>query len=191
MSAEDEKKLGSAAWAEGNYEEAIKRFSNAINLSSGDVEMQKILYSNRSASFLKVGQNATALADANKCIELDKAWSKGLVRKGDALHAMNRLAEASTTYTAALALAPTDKAIINKCEQVSNVMRSSLPRQPQYGGYGSGTTDPFKLPGGPLSMSGGVTAPATIQSYARIATVISFFIYLLPLGGMINFIVHK
>ena len=39
-----------------------------------------------------------ALIDADKCVEIDNTWTKGVIRKGEALHALKRYSEARDTY---------------------------------------------------------------------------------------------
>ena len=45
------------------------------------------IYSNRSASFLKLSKVSQALADAEKCVELRPDWDKAYFRKATALEA--------------------------------------------------------------------------------------------------------
>ena len=45
------------------------------------------IYSNRSASFLKLSKVSQALADAEKCVELRPDWDKAYFRKAVALEA--------------------------------------------------------------------------------------------------------
>lgn len=53
-SAEGYKSAGSKAWSSGNYEEAIKQFTNAIGADgSNNSEFLKTVYSNRSAAYMK------------------------------------------------------------------------------------------------------------------------------------------
>jgi len=76
----------------GNYDLAIKKWTEAIDATPGsDREFLKVVYSNRSAAYLKLKQNASALADADQCVELDPNWVKGITRKGDALYAQGML----------------------------------------------------------------------------------------------------
>ena len=47
------------------------------------------IYSNRSASFLKLSKVSQALSDAERCIELRPDWDKAYFRKATALEAQN------------------------------------------------------------------------------------------------------
>ena len=53
----------------------------------------------------------SALSDAEKSLALDPKWMKGFHRRGLALSALNRNAEALTVYEDALKLWPRDKMI--------------------------------------------------------------------------------
>ena len=90
MSAQDLKAKGGAAFKAGNFEEAVDHFTAAIDLTPED----QTLYSNRSASYLKLTILEEALADAQKCIELKPDWVKGYQRKGHALQAQEKSEEA-------------------------------------------------------------------------------------------------
>ena len=52
------------------------------------------IYSNRSASFLKLSKVTQALTDAEKCVELKPDWDKAHFRKAAALEASEKDAEA-------------------------------------------------------------------------------------------------
>jgi len=96
--ASEEKDLGTAAWKEQNFDQAIKHWTKAIELSAGDKEMLKVLHANRSAAYVKTRDFKGALSDANKCVEVDGSWTKGLTRKAEALHALKRYPEARDAY---------------------------------------------------------------------------------------------
>jgi stress-induced-phosphoprotein 1 len=78
----------------GNFKEAIECYSQAISLDAAN----HVLYSNRSAAYLKAGLFKEALADADKTIQLNEKWPKGYSRKGAVLYALEKYDEASTCY---------------------------------------------------------------------------------------------
>jgi tetratricopeptide (TPR) repeat protein len=67
-----------------------------------------IVYSNRSASYLKKGDLEDALKDAEQCVTLDATWAKGYGRKGAALFALGRLDDALAAYKHGTAVFPKD-----------------------------------------------------------------------------------
>jgi hypothetical protein len=54
MTPEEAKAAGSTAWQAGKFDDAVRLFGEAIEASAAsDKEFLKILYSNRSAAYLK------------------------------------------------------------------------------------------------------------------------------------------
>lgn len=88
------KEQGNAALTAGNFEEAIKAYSDAIKLD----ESNHVLYSNRSAAYLKAGKLQEALNDAEKTVQLNPTWAKGYSRKGAALFALEKWEECFSAY---------------------------------------------------------------------------------------------
>jgi len=88
------KEKGNAALTAGRNDEAIEAYSEAIKLDGSN----HVLYSNRSAAYLKAGKLDLSLHDAEKTIELNSSWPKGYSRKGAVLFAMQKYDEAFTAY---------------------------------------------------------------------------------------------
>lgn len=66
------KEKGNEALKLEKYDEAIKFYTQAINLDS----INHVLYSNRSAAYCKCGKFQEALADAEKTVSLKPDWAK-------------------------------------------------------------------------------------------------------------------
>lgn len=96
------KEQGNAALSLGNFEAAIKYYTEAIALDPKN----HVLYSNRSAAFAKDENFTAALEDANQTIVLNPTWSKGYSRKGSALAYLGRHDEAIQAYEKGLELEP-------------------------------------------------------------------------------------
>lgn len=94
MSSDELKIKGNAALQKENYDDAIKYYTEAINLDPSN----HILYSNRSAAYAKTNQFKESLADAEKTISIKKDWGKGYSRKGAALELLEKYDEAISTY---------------------------------------------------------------------------------------------
>ena len=75
------KQKGNSALQEGRYEEAIRYYTEAIDLDKNN----HVLYSNRSAAYAKAGKYKQALEDAEKTVKLKPDWGKGYSRMGSAL----------------------------------------------------------------------------------------------------------
>lgn len=85
------KKEGNICFQDARYAEAVAAYTRSIELNPSD----HLLFSNRSAAYLKLGESAIeALADAEKCIELAPTWSKGYSRQASALQELKRWDEA-------------------------------------------------------------------------------------------------
>ena len=116
---EANKARGNEAFAAGEYAQAILLYSLALDkadeLPDKDSEKQlfprHIVLSNRSASFLKMGEHEKALADATRAQEIDPTYVKGVFRRGLALHAMGRYQEAIQVLAEANKLEPKNKQI--------------------------------------------------------------------------------
>eukprot|EP01118_Nematostelium_gracile_P007605 TRINITY_DN2488_c0_g1_i4.p1 TRINITY_DN2488_c0_g1~~TRINITY_DN2488_c0_g1_i4.p1 ORF type:complete len:611 (-),score=213.86 TRINITY_DN2488_c0_g1_i4:24-1787(-) len=96
------KNKGNEAFSKGQYEDAIKFFTEAINLDSSN----HLLYSNRSAAYCSVKQYFDALQDAEKTVSLKPDWAKGYSRKGAALHGLGQFEDAILVYKKGLTLEP-------------------------------------------------------------------------------------
>lgn len=61
-----------------------------------------VLYSNRSAAYVKLGRYQRALADAVKARELSSTWPKAYYREGIALQHLKRHSEALAAFASGL-----------------------------------------------------------------------------------------
>jgi len=76
--ANELKAQGNAAFQSGKFEEAVKLFSQAIELNPHD----HVFYSNRSGAYASLKKYDQALEDATTCVNLKPTWAKGYQRKG-------------------------------------------------------------------------------------------------------------
>lgn len=177
MAAASEKDAGTAAWKAGNFSGAVEHFSNAIKESANDREALKILYSNRSAAYLKMGSGMQALADATRCLEIEPNWPKGLARKGDALMVLRRHEEALTVFETIVRTNPNDNGAREKVSQIRNKMASSGQGSASYR-YNTASAASV-IPGTALNFSAS-NRLVMVQSYLRVAIVFCFVGYLIP-----------
>ncbi|ETK83281.1 hypothetical protein F441_11733 [Phytophthora nicotianae CJ01A1] len=97
MAAEQAKTRGNRAFAAGLYSDAVACFSEALAVAPSDPNAH-VFYSNRSAAQLKLNKADEALKDADQCIALKPNWAKGYSRRGSALYALGRYADAYRAY---------------------------------------------------------------------------------------------
>lgn len=76
-----------------------------------------VLYSNRSAAYLKAKRYILAIDDAEKAIELKPDWSKGYSRKATALCYLDRYEEAKIAYEEAVKLDPDNEQLKKDMEE--------------------------------------------------------------------------
>ncbi|KAL9104506.1 MAG: hypothetical protein Q9163_000537 [Psora crenata] len=93
---------GNKAFAEKKFDEAIEKFSKALEIEPSN----HVLYSNRSGAYASKKDFERALEDANKTTDLKPDWAKGWGRKGSALHGTGDLMGAKQAFEEALKLDP-------------------------------------------------------------------------------------
>jgi len=111
-SANLKKNAGNKAFIKKNYEQAIQRYTEGI-----EINPDHTLYSNRSACFIQLGQWENALEDAHKCLELKEDFAKGYFRKGVALFELGRYEDAVEALKEAYDLEPEDAEINSKLNE--------------------------------------------------------------------------
>ncbi|EPS36146.1 hypothetical protein H072_10328 [Dactylellina haptotyla CBS 200.50] len=88
------KSQGNIQFGKQDFQAALTSYSQALNLTPRSAA----LYSNRSATYLQLGQLEQALADADRAVQYDPTWSKAYRRRGNVLEVLDRLDEAIDAY---------------------------------------------------------------------------------------------
>lgn len=96
--AEEEKEKGNDFFKKGDFSNAIKHYTEAINRNPDDPK----LYSNRAACYTKLAAFDLGLKDCDMCTKLDEKFIKGWIRKGKILQGMQQPSKALTAYQRAL-----------------------------------------------------------------------------------------
>jgi len=125
-SSEDYKAQGNQAFAQGQYAEAEKLYSQAINADPSN----HILFGNRSATRLPQNKCTEALADAEEAIKIDPSWVKGYYRRGMAQIELKLWREAAETFTAAVEKQPKNPELQSRLNQVRSKMQKSDRENP-------------------------------------------------------------
>ena len=118
--AEGFKAEGNKYFSQGNYLEAIKWYTKAIEESPGH-----IYYSNRSACYTAINEYQKAVEDSDQCIKLDPKWAKGYYRRGNALALLHRHNEALEALTKGNQLDPKDQGIKDKLLEVKKIVEEN------------------------------------------------------------------
>ncbi|KAJ0672473.1 putative Heat shock chaperonin-binding, tetratricopeptide-like helical domain superfamily [Helianthus annuus] len=105
--ADEAKAKGNAAFSAGNFTDAIKHFTDAINLAPSN----HVLYSNRSAAYASLNQYSDALSDAKKTVDLKPDWAKGYSRLGAAYHGLKQYDDAVSAYKKGLEVDPNNETL--------------------------------------------------------------------------------
>ena len=71
-----EKSAGNAAFRAGRYERAYEKYTASINVDSNADEYNSVLYCNRAAAAMAMGQFEKAISDCAKALELNKDYEK-------------------------------------------------------------------------------------------------------------------
>jgi stress-induced-phosphoprotein 1 len=98
--AEEEKEKGNLYFKKGDFSNAIKHYTEAINRNPDDPK----LYSNRAACYTKLAAFDLGLKDCEMCTKLDDKFIKGWIRKGKILQGMQQPSKALAAYQKAMEL---------------------------------------------------------------------------------------
>eukprot|EP00331_Platyophrya_macrostoma_P002565 CAMPEP_0176419818 /NCGR_PEP_ID=MMETSP0127-20121128/8265_1 /TAXON_ID=938130 /ORGANISM="Platyophrya macrostoma, Strain WH" /LENGTH=509 /DNA_ID=CAMNT_0017800351 /DNA_START=58 /DNA_END=1587 /DNA_ORIENTATION=- len=80
---DDFKEKANEAFKRGDYEEAIKYYTDSLELDPGYKSYNSIIFANRAAAQMKLTKYQEALADVDKSIELNADYAKAYFRRGE------------------------------------------------------------------------------------------------------------
>nr|XP_018917333.1 PREDICTED: tetratricopeptide repeat protein 28 [Bemisia tabaci] len=117
-------KESNAACQNGDFATAVSLYRDAIQLDPTN----HILYSNRSAALIKMGQFAQALQDATRARDLNPEWPKAYYRQGVALQCLGRHGDALAAFSSGLAVDPKSNQLLSGLVEASlkSPLRSTL-----------------------------------------------------------------
>ncbi|KAH1080378.1 hypothetical protein J1N35_020139 [Gossypium stocksii] len=122
--ADEAKAKGNAAFSSGDFNAAIKHFTDAISLSPTN----HVLYSNRSAAYASLHQYEAALSDAKKTVELKPDWSKGYSRLGASHLGLHQYQDAVSAYKKGLEIDPNNEALKSGLADAQSAATASASR---------------------------------------------------------------
>ncbi|EYU23466.1 hypothetical protein MIMGU_mgv1a001638mg [Erythranthe guttata] len=106
---------GNAAFAAGNYSDAVRHFTDGINSSPNN----HVLYSNRSAAYAGLNKFSEAISDAQKTVELRPVWSKGYSRLAAAHMGRHNYDDAVSSYKRASARSSASPPVVDSVPQLN------------------------------------------------------------------------
>eukprot|EP00759_Apiculatamorpha_spiralis_P021912 PhF_6_TR26376/c0_g1_i2/m.38028/K09553/STIP1; stress-induced-phosphoprotein 1 len=112
---------GKDAFQRGDYVNAIKLWSQCIDENPSD----HLLYSNRSAAYLKNNEPERALKDAEVVIKLSPGFAKGWHRVGSAHEIMRHFPEALEAYRKAASLEPSTVSYESDVRRIQDLLEKS------------------------------------------------------------------
>lgn len=102
------KEEGNAAFAAGQWEAALGKFTEAIKVDPKD----HVFFSNRSAANLQLRRTRDAVSDAEECVRLNPSWAKGYSRLGAALLADMQAVAGQAAYEKGLRIDPNNASLL-------------------------------------------------------------------------------
>lgn len=118
--SESLKEQGNEAFKRNDVEEAIRLYSQAIEVNPDNY----VAFSNRSAAYLKSDFKSKALYDAEKCMNLAPDWIKSYNRLGVAQHALKRFDAAIDTFKRGISIEPNNQSLwgaLKSCEEAKEI----------------------------------------------------------------------
>ncbi|XP_029983242.1 sperm-associated antigen 1 isoform X1 [Sphaeramia orbicularis] len=109
--------VGNRLAAAGQYEMAVKYFTDAIKYNPRETR----LFGNRSLCYERMHQYENALSDADVALTMEPNWTKGLFRKGKALCGLKKYYEASLVYNDVLKLDSSSKEAMQELKRAQTL----------------------------------------------------------------------
>jgi len=104
------------AFQKGEVDQSIALYTQAIEIDPDN----HVLYSNRSAAYMKTDSKSKALKDAERCVELAPEWTKGYNRLGVAQQSLKRFDAAMDSFKKGLQLEPSNTTLwsaLSACQE--------------------------------------------------------------------------
>lgn len=119
--ADLKKNEGNAKMGQRQYDEAIKLYTEAIELNGKNA----IYYANRAAAYSQSNQHEKAIEDALKAVEINPQYSKGYSRLAHAQYCLGKFEEAVKSYEKVLELDPNNASIKQSLELAKSKVSSN------------------------------------------------------------------
>jgi len=118
--AEKLKAEGNKFLQESNFTEAIKKYTEAIDLKI-ETKKNAIYYSNRAFANLKIDNMGLTIEDANKSIEIDPTYYKAYYRRSSANILLGKYEEALKDLNILKTQYPNEESLLTKIKYVKDL----------------------------------------------------------------------
>ncbi|KAK4270291.1 hypothetical protein QN277_023344 [Acacia crassicarpa] len=109
--ANDAKLEGNKLFGDGQFEEALSKYELALQIAPdmpSSIEVRSICHSNRGVCFMKLGKYEDTIKECTKALELNPAYLKSLVRRGEAHEKLEHFEEAIADMKKILEIDPSN-----------------------------------------------------------------------------------
>ncbi|CAK8541552.1 unnamed protein product [Lathyrus sativus] len=133
--ANEAKVEGNKLFVDGKYEEALSQYEHALQVAldmPSFVEIRSICHANRAVCFLKQGKYENTIKECTKSLELNPAYVKTLVRRGEAHEKLEHFEEAIADMKKILEIDPSNdqgRKAIRRLEPLAAVKREKMKEE--------------------------------------------------------------
>ncbi|KAI9112304.1 hypothetical protein K1719_016827 [Acacia pycnantha] len=109
--ANDAKLEGNKLFVDGQFEEALSKYELALQIAPdmpSSIEVRSTCHSNRGVCFMKLGKYEDTIKECTKALELNPAYLKSLVRRGEAHEKLEHFEEAIADMKKILEIDPSN-----------------------------------------------------------------------------------
>jgi DnaJ family protein C protein 7 len=117
---------GNTAFSSGDYAEAIRLYTAAIEFDPTLVDLLPTLYTNRATAKSKLGQHEAAVADCGLALQSNPRHLKALLRRAACRMEMEAYQQAIDDFSAAQDIEPNDRSIGQSLRSAKMELKKSL-----------------------------------------------------------------
>eukprot|EP00002_Diphylleia_rotans_P014396 TRINITY_DN2805_c0_g1_i1.p1 TRINITY_DN2805_c0_g1~~TRINITY_DN2805_c0_g1_i1.p1 ORF type:complete len:569 (+),score=168.32 TRINITY_DN2805_c0_g1_i1:83-1789(+) len=118
VKSQEEKQKGNECFKQGKNPEAVAHYTEAIKRNPKD----HVLYSNRAAAYMKLGEYRLGLQDAEEAIKIEPTFTKALIRKAHCLYFMKEYQKALEAYDTILKIEPDNEEVTDGVQRTLDAM---------------------------------------------------------------------